>query len=543
MLEQRGTLIKVRRVGIKIRIVLVRVFNAIDLRSKHAANNIRLIFQIFKAEFKLHLFQPKPVITIFGSCRQDSIYDHFKVTNIRNGLTYPHYSKEVIQAINYCRDTGFSVPDIAFRNTQIFSQLATRKSLKKSFDRTDIFIIEIASMLEYKYDGVYLHHEIYDNPTTHQKFQGFDLATVERTEQTISELMSDLETIVELLRGKDVIFACHFNTRKTGRRAELESVILQFCKERNIKTFVPRELLEFYTENEVFVEEKILSHFSEFGHRIAGYRFKELIEIVSLKRESIIRPLVQKLEKPPLGIDGYTSGFGDFLNGALKVYEMARRLNRVPLVDLGDSLLSDHLRNSFDSEGFGETRKVFHEHHDFAFSQTTTVFTNKVPRDELNEESRDFIFRNCLSQQEGQRRETKQIFEQLKLIRNQYVILHVRVDDKFDSNPSQSVLLSIQEIIRQLDFNKSTRLLLLSNSNKVRAHFASLGIESPSAHVQHSADPEATQSSISNMLTEFFILGNSKHIYQLSTHEWGSGFSSLAAKLFDVPISKVRIAK
>lgn len=34
-----------------------------------------------------------PIITILGSCRQDSLYKKYKITSIKNHLSYPHYSK------------------------------------------------------------------------------------------------------------------------------------------------------------------------------------------------------------------------------------------------------------------------------------------------------------------------------------------------------------------------------------------------------------------------------------------------------------------
>jgi len=43
-------------------------------------------------------------LTILGSCRQDSLYSYFDVTNIKEKLTYPHYSKEIIQAIEFCKN-------------------------------------------------------------------------------------------------------------------------------------------------------------------------------------------------------------------------------------------------------------------------------------------------------------------------------------------------------------------------------------------------------------------------------------------------------
>jgi len=42
-------------------------------------------------------------ITILGSCRQDSLYNYYNITNIKNNLTYPHYSKEIVQAIEFCK--------------------------------------------------------------------------------------------------------------------------------------------------------------------------------------------------------------------------------------------------------------------------------------------------------------------------------------------------------------------------------------------------------------------------------------------------------
>ncbi len=43
------------------------------------------------------------VITIFGSCRQSSLYSKYNVTNIQEDLTYPHYTKEILQAIRFCK--------------------------------------------------------------------------------------------------------------------------------------------------------------------------------------------------------------------------------------------------------------------------------------------------------------------------------------------------------------------------------------------------------------------------------------------------------
>ena len=487
------------------------------------------------------LIVKKTRVTIFGSCRQDSIYSHFRVSCIRDALTYPHYSKEIIQAIEYCKDTEIKIPNWAFRNTQIGLKLGSRLSLNRAFQKSDVFVIEIASMLEYIYEGVYLHHEVYDNPLNNGSHLGIEKARILRREQTLSELSEDLEKIIELLNGKQVVFACHISTRSTGRRAELTRTLVDFCTDRGIPFFNPSEMLEYYNERDLFVQEPVLSHLSEFGHRIAGYRYKEIIELRAIRMKTAFNPLVQTLEPPPDEIGGFTSGFGDYLNGALKIHEIAAKLKRTPLVDFGDSAMSTYLVNKYVNAGQSVTPKIFHEDPDTSFVSVEKVFTNKKHQKPLSEASRDFVYRNCLSKKLVLTEEISKAREALGLTPKSYRVLHIRVSDDFDVNPEPRILAHIVDLLNKEDFFQDVTLIILSNSNAVREHFKEIGLKSPQAYVQHSADPAATKESIRQMLSEFFLISEATSVYQISTYEWGSGFSSLAAELFDIPIQKIRV--
>jgi hypothetical protein len=92
-------------------------------------------------------------VSIFGSCRQDSIAKNFKVTQIRDGLTYPHYTKEIIQAINYIKSKGLVCPKnlSVFRNIQLGRKVLSVNSLYKQFTTTDLFVVEIASRISYEF--------------------------------------------------------------------------------------------------------------------------------------------------------------------------------------------------------------------------------------------------------------------------------------------------------------------------------------------------------------------------------------------------------
>jgi hypothetical protein len=513
---------------------------------KSITHRVKPIFE----EIYLHIFtlgkmdiftkhKNSPRVTIFGCCRQDSIYNHFSVTAVRNGLTYPHYSKEVIQAIKYCKFEDFSVPEWAFRNPQINLKVNSKKSLMREFKRTDVFVVEIASRLEYIYQDVYLHHEMYDNANHKKRYGWPERDLIEVREQSWEELHQDLLRIVELLDGKKIIFACHISTREYSSRATLVSEILNFCKQHQIECFVPSELLNFYEQSDVFIDEKVLSHFTDFGHRIAGYRYREMIETNHHEVRSNFNPLIQTLEKPSAQRREFSSGFGDFLNGSLKVYEMAKRLKRLPKIDFSQSNFAHHLENRYVHREMTTVNPIYHEDSSLKFIKSTRVFTNKVSQAFLEEDSRDFIYRNCLTPKATLKMKIEDATKNLKLKAKCYDVLHIRVSDDFDVNPDTELLAKLQKVVQSKDLGEENPLFLLSNSNLVRSHFKGKGFVSPDQKIYHSSDPSASVESIENTLVEFFLISKANKIYQISTYEWGSGFSTLASKLFDVPLERI----
>jgi hypothetical protein len=58
-----------------------------------------------------------PFVTVLGSCRQDSLYGIFRVSKVRDGLTYPHYGNEILQLVRYLKG-GI----LGFRYRYVFSK-------------------------------------------------------------------------------------------------------------------------------------------------------------------------------------------------------------------------------------------------------------------------------------------------------------------------------------------------------------------------------------------------------------------------------------
>ena len=99
-------------------------------------------------------------LTILGSCRQHSLNNIYNCTGIQEKLTYPHYTKEILQTIKYLKYKNLDDSEVlfTFRTPILEKKISDYNELKKDFDKTDIFVLEIASKMYYKYNDIYLHH-------------------------------------------------------------------------------------------------------------------------------------------------------------------------------------------------------------------------------------------------------------------------------------------------------------------------------------------------------------------------------------------------
>ena len=221
------------------------------------------------------------IITIFGSCRQYSLKDNYQITSIQEKLTYPHYTKEIIQAIEYCKGiSNISLKDSrhCFRTGILNNNEISYENFVDEYNKTDIFVIEIASRISYKYNSLYVHHIAKDH-----NYTGINIDNIEVRDLSDIEIESDLLEIKRLLYPKPFLVVSHISTRSTGKRYELICLLDILCKKHNITFYNPSILLERYNEDELFVKENVLSHYSPFGESVISNVYKELIDSYNIK--------------------------------------------------------------------------------------------------------------------------------------------------------------------------------------------------------------------------------------------------------------------
>jgi hypothetical protein len=225
-------------------------------------------------------------ITILGSCRQDSLYKYFNITNIRDSLTYPHYSKEILQAARFCKGDLLIPPEQTqhiFRSGILAKQPLYPDSFRSNFEKTDLFVVEVASRLFYTYGGFYAHHII-----TEPQYEFQDISNVVQGQLTDSEIEEDLVQLKQVLHPKPFCIVTHICTRTHGSRYELVQLLKRLCAKHRIYLFDPVAELAIYDPDVLYEKEAVLSHYTKEGHALIGAKYNTFIQRIMAEYRQFI---------------------------------------------------------------------------------------------------------------------------------------------------------------------------------------------------------------------------------------------------------------
>ena len=216
------------------------------------------------------------IVTILGSCRQKSIENNYNCTSIQEDLTYPHYSKEILQTIKYLKYKDLKDCEVryTFRTPILTGSHVNYEFLKSQYDKSDVFVLEIASMLFYEYDSHYLHHISIEEKYNLDITQDIKVGKLSK-----SEIENDILEIKKEL-NKPFLIVSHLVTRESGDRYELKCWLEQICTSHNILFIDPIKELQKrnYNINELLLNEKVLNHYNDNGHIAIQNIYKDYIE-------------------------------------------------------------------------------------------------------------------------------------------------------------------------------------------------------------------------------------------------------------------------
>ena len=221
------------------------------------------------------------LVTIFGSCRQESLYKipWIKVTGIQNNISFTHNTKEILEVIQFCKEGHVSPEEtITTFRTPILRkcQLYFNNSLKNNFNNTKLFVLEIASRKTYEFNGKCVHHILFDDNEFKNKI------TV--STQSDEEIEDNIIQIQQELNHRPMIIVGHIVTYHQGSRHDLLTLLEHVCEKQNILFIHPKKEIENLGLNVNTFLEKDLTHFNKAGHAIMQNIYnKKMVELLKNK--------------------------------------------------------------------------------------------------------------------------------------------------------------------------------------------------------------------------------------------------------------------
>ena len=487
-------------------------------------------------------------ITVLGSCRQYSLKDDYVVTNIQEGISYPHYSKEILQVINFCKFGNLTEQETlyTFRTAILHKNpIYFTEELKNEFNSSDLFIIEIASKLKYQYNDTYVHHiSVEDEYNVSIKN---DIVVSKQTKEEIEE---DIIKIREVL-NKPIIIVSHLVTRDYGERYLLKLWLEEICLKYNILFIDPVKEIKQKNVNldDMFIPENILAHYTDYGHTIIKEIYKENITKLFTKKTFIFVPTYN-----PCNIQDDTTyfwGLGDIIRGIITMFQLSKKYNFHLIVDFQHVSFCNYLK----SVPHKYSSLILENKHNIPFildneiesyihnnsNEVCFLFTNSHLRGDITQECKEFI-KNILTPNEEFQKYIDETFLRYNIPEN-YHILHFRLGDSFliknqEGNYSNAID-KMNEWSAKDDVLISDSLIFKEKIKETNKNVIILDTEPVHLGYKTHSNNINNINNIKDTLLEFFIITKCKNIKTFSIYQWISGFVNIGHIIYDIPLVRI----
>jgi hypothetical protein len=485
--------------------------------------------------------RPTLLLTILGSCRQEPIRSYLRTSSIQEQLNYPHYTKEMLQQIHFLQNQNTLPPEttrfvfrrglLAHGKELLDNTLYQR--LRKEFQETDLFVLEVASRIYYRWRGYYLHH-IAEDPQ--YGFPHRDQILV--GDLTDSEIEDDLHELRKALYPKPLLVVSHFASRAHGKRYELIQVLKRLCHQMDIPFWDQSTVVEQYG-TEILRDN---GHYTEEGsHRAGAMLYQEVQNTLF----SPARTMHHIYYTDEARVARHTfHGLGDFLRGTIYLFQECRRHNLRLKANfsnhhLGRVLVCD---NHLSVKECQDARYFFASDNKDADMQCPHVFSNQFPKEPMDEACRAFLRDQCLRPRLWFAERVSSYREHLGLVEKEYVVLHVRLSDQEAHTLAR--LQAISQLVQSVHYREpQKKVLFLASSRCYHDDLHTPLLVKTDLQCGHLGLPTTTLTQTEDTMTEFFLMSQCAKIYQASVYSWGSGFSGIVSQVYQVPLEPLPFPK
>ena len=244
-----------------------------------------------------------------------------------------------------------------------------------------------------------------------------------------------------------------------------------------------------------------------------------------------------------------TLGFGDFLRGSLTLYELCKNRGYAFAIDYSKHPINVLLDNNNQQSSNDSMESIVICDHELPrmmelinnseddINFTTNVWNFQVP---ISSDCRNF-FQQSLKPKEAFAYKINEKKHELCL--DDYDTIHIRGGDSVLVYGNESSL-NYEDLYNKINktVDKSRKILLLSDDINLKRYFKTRDNErfkcilEPISHLALQTD--SCEGVITTMI-EFFLMSQSKRIYQYTVYSWPSGFSRWCAEIFEIPFISI----
>ena len=258
---------------------------------------------------------------------------------------------------------------------------------------------------------------------------------------------------------------------------------------------------------------------------------------------------------------GFGPGLGDFIRGCLTLYQLAKKYNYNFEIDFASHPFNDLLVNTctclyphkYVPEFFNDNCYCIEpfiasiQGEDYVFLTTHAFYNPPYHLYPIDDECRQAVVSKIILQPHVQ---AKLNYWQ-SLLPPDYCTIHVRKGDRHNTNAT------IDEVIDKLKTYVETvivpkyhqNVLLLTDSVALKEKLQQLyGFHITNIAPSHVGGIQASEFKPINecdnpdymgALIEFLLMSRSKEIYRYSSYCWGSNFSNMCGKLYNIPVEVI----
>jgi hypothetical protein len=277
--------------------------------------------------------------------------------------------------------------------------------------------------------------------------------------------------------------------------------------------------------------------------------------IENFNNEKIV---IHKIQLQPKLTEAFPPGFGDILKGTVSLYMISKKHGYNFYLDLTEHPIGKYINKTIPDNYLNLSNEIneyfinfnIFNHNDLITEVNTKMNTNDIGffetnlEPELNKEltlEDKKQIQELIKPNEYLQNKIDNIKNELNL--NNYSVLHIRTgDENINKGLNSKIINSVEEKLNNIKLPEN--ILLLSDSKELKEYLNNKYkfkiINSDIIHLGY-LNSENKEKGIESTLIDFFVICGADKIYSLSVYDWNSGFSTMASRIYDIPIEKYKI--